>query len=525
MYSMLLVDDETATREGLVRLPLWRRLGISRILQAQDGMDALKVLEHEQPDILLTDVKMPRMEGTELAKRARAMYGDIKIVFISGYDDIGYVKSALAVAAYDYIFKPVALAELESCFERVVNSLNTERNDRRELDRLIERGRAGERILRDHLLGIMLTSPPLESDALDEALLLLNVPEQGRHMTVLAIHAVGPGGQVAVIDTLTPDGLQSYAYVIDHRKGLYALVLETRQAFSSSHLTNIAKEVLENLRMRAMPAYAAIGIDTQGTGQIELLGAHFRMAQEALSHCIYQPAFSIQAYHIFPVPEKTQTRPQPLEERELLDSQDAPLENWLAALEAYLVLSQRTDIAFYVRQFSRWVDYIDTILARHFRLDPEMDELSPIKALDAIMEAPCVPQMMAQLKTYCYDVRNILLHENDATMRQSIQRAVRYIHAHFSEPLTIQELAAHAYISPAYLSMLFRRELDLTVNAYITKVRMERAKVLLLDPAMKQYDISIAIGYANPGYFIRQFKKYAGVTPAEFRNRNLVDEP
>lgn len=521
MYSMLLVDDESATREGLLRLPLWHRLGIRPVLQAADGVEALEVLAQERPDILLTDVKMPRMGGAELARRARALYPEIKIVFISGYDDIGYVKSALAVAAYDYIFKPVDIAELEACFNRVIESLGAERADRQALDSLLARSRAGERVIRDHLLGIVLTNPQVGEAALGETLAALDIATEGRHMTALAIRALGDGG-LAVVDILPPPDMQSYAYVMDHLKGQYALLLETRGPISEERLMEIARKVMESLRAQGL-AYAAVGLEAEGTARVAALGERYRMAQEALAHCIYQPPFSVQAYGALIPPGPPEKRPAPLEEGALLARDAQPLEAWLSSLMRWLEGARRPDMTFYMRQFSRWVDGVAEILSRHFRFDPEPEDLSSVKVLDTIAEAPCLEEMMARLRAYCHDARNILLYENDATIRQSVHQAVQYIHENYSQPLTIAQLATQAYLSPAYLSMLFRKELGMTVNGYITRVRMEKAKEMLRNPAMKQYDISVAIGYANPSYFVVQFKKYAGVTPSEYRNHHLVD--
>lgn len=520
MYSMLLVDDEAATRAGLVRLPLWRRLGIQRILEASDGEEALALMARERPDILLTDVKMPRMEGTVLARHARALYDDLKIVFFSGYDDIGYVKSALTVAAYDYIFKPVDMAELEACFDRVVTQLNAERASRSEIERLVARSRSGEQIIREHMLHMLITSPQVDEATLVGALDTLGISPVGRHITVVAFEVLGGDEKLAVVDLLPPAGMVSHAYVIDHAKGLFALLLEHDKTVPTSWLVQVVREVLNRLQREGC-AHAAAGLAEEGTDRLADIGHQYEQARQALAHCLYQPPFSVQAYGRIQAPGAARIVPS-IEKDVFFAEDDAPLETALAALREALASARRPDLAFYQRTFSRVVDAVDAVLFSHFRATDEAETFAGATVVEAIAAEPCLEAMMARLGAYCHDVRTMLRYENDVAMRQSIHRVVRYIQKNLAQPLTIAQLAGVAFLSPTYLCALFRQEMGETVNGFITKVRMERAKTLLCNPSMKQYDIAIAVGYANPSYFIRQFKKNEGITPAEYRNQHMV---
>lgn len=521
MYSLLIVDDEAATREGLIRLPLWRALGIQRILQAADGQEALEILERERPDILLTDVKMPYMEGTDLARRARARFEDLKIVFISGYDDVGYVKSALAVSAYDYIFKPVDELELERCFDRIVSQLSAERSSRTELTRLVARSRAGEWVVRDHLLHLMLACPPVDHEALTAALSTLGIAPVGKQLTVLALRVLGCGREQDVLGLLKPEGITSYPYVLDHTKGLYALLLETERPIPFAQLERIARGVLWRLRADGI-SYAAAGLEAGGSNRIDWLGALYRKAEEALAHCVYQPAFTVQAFHEI-LPAEKAARPA-LAEATLLEPTGASLDAYLKALADYFAKSRRSDEAFYLQAFGQAVEGVHALLAQHFRFTAEEDGLAPAKVLNDLLSAPCLPLRMDRLAAYCREAGSLLRSENDVGVRQSIHRIVLYVQEHYGQPLTTADLAGQAYLTPTYLSMLFHRETGMTLNAYVTKVRMERAKVLLKDPALKQYDIGVTVGYSNPSYFVRKFKQYEGVTPSEYRNRYLGEE-
>ena len=114
--------------------------------------------------------------------------------------------------------------------------------------------------------------------------------------------------------------------------------------------------------------------------------------------------------------------------------------------------------------------------------------------------------------------------KNDSATIGMIQQVQKTIRERYSENLTINELAAQVYLTPTYLCLLFRQVTGTTINRYLTNVRMEKAKELLMDLSNKLYDVSYAVGYMNPSYFSRQFKKYVGCLPSEYRNRRMSRE-
>ncbi|MBW7461521.1 response regulator, partial [Paenibacillus sepulcri] len=126
MYKLLIVDDEPTVRSGLQTYFNWSSFGIEVMGEADDGDVALEMIGMEQPDLILTDVRMPNMDGITLSRQISAHYPQCKIIFVSGHDDADYLKSALKVSAVDYIFKPVNLQELSAVMKRVVADLDAE---------------------------------------------------------------------------------------------------------------------------------------------------------------------------------------------------------------------------------------------------------------------------------------------------------------------------------------------------------------------------------------------------------------
>ena len=120
MYTLLIVDDEWQTRKGLRELVCWQELGIEVVGDVGDGREALPLVQELKPDILLTDVRMPHMDGMELSRQVRGMLPQIAIVFISVYSDADYLRNALRLDAVDYLYKPIHMEELKRTMSSLV---------------------------------------------------------------------------------------------------------------------------------------------------------------------------------------------------------------------------------------------------------------------------------------------------------------------------------------------------------------------------------------------------------------------
>lgn len=130
MYSILIVEDEPIIRRGIASLIDFESLGISTVQEVENGEQALEKIREEAPDILLTDINMPKMDGITLAQLARTEYPQMRIIFLTGYDYVDYLLSAVKIGVEDYILKPVTKSEIEALLVKVVAKLNEEKRQR-----------------------------------------------------------------------------------------------------------------------------------------------------------------------------------------------------------------------------------------------------------------------------------------------------------------------------------------------------------------------------------------------------------
>lgn len=127
MYKLLIVDDEPLIRKGISKLIDYEELAVGNVFEAADGISALKVVEHDKPDIILTDINMPKMDGLEFAKKAKDIHPMAKIAVITGYDYFDYAVTALKTGVDDYVLKPVSKEDITNIIKKLVNKLDKER--------------------------------------------------------------------------------------------------------------------------------------------------------------------------------------------------------------------------------------------------------------------------------------------------------------------------------------------------------------------------------------------------------------
>ena len=130
MYKLLLVDDETATRKGILNNINWQEIGIKEVRDAKNGVLALEIAKNFVPDILLTDIKMPKMNGIDLSHRVREINPDCSILIMSGYSEIDYLKSAIRLSALNFVDKPIDIKRLTEWIKKSVEVQNRIRKNK-----------------------------------------------------------------------------------------------------------------------------------------------------------------------------------------------------------------------------------------------------------------------------------------------------------------------------------------------------------------------------------------------------------
>lgn len=492
MYC-LIVEDEKETREGLCHLTPWSQIGVERVLAVPDGEQALREIHRERPDLVLSDVRMPHMNGVELIRRLREEGCFVPFIFLSGFSDKEYLKAAIRYQASDYVEKPINMQELMEALVRAARRLGGAPQTLPRMDELLTPGVDGVALLarltgcghalaRAARLRVALLIPPALGCALPSEQVAYLLGEWGWPF----LHEMNEEGGAALIAGESGGRDPDFAALltsINRVGGGYSLAVSgpcALGALSGGYARSraLAERVFSGGegRLYAEAPEAALARDRQF-----LLDTR----QEILD-CVEGHAPMNALGHLSALEHAWATS------------------GCLSASEALTLLAQ-------VR-----CALLDALGAG--AAPAERDEELTLR-WDEVARADALREMMRSFG----DWLTLLIRRYFIMGRYTpaVATALLYICEHFAENITIEQLARACYVSPSYMSYLFKRNLDVTFKKYLMNLRMDQAKSLLRDPQRRLSDVSALVGIADASYFSKLFRKEAGMSPSAYRERIL----
>lgn len=498
MIRVAVVDDEEKIRLGLAKLIEKTGSGCRVTGVFANAPELLKRLDDLEADLVITDIKMPQLDGLQLLERIRRRRPDIQLAILSGFGDFGFARQAIRGGAIDYLLKPVDVRELKQLLEKAARQAAEQRQRR-----------SGE--LGDYL-GFLLGGEPPRGAGHYGA----DLPERlerhplFRHLyAVLLVHA-GQEMSEAVAETLT-SGEGREREVAWLSGGKAAVVLAIRDG---DHAQTVREEGMKLLNR--MPAGSRIRIGASGVFQgSQRLKTACEQASLALLQAWYAEGKRLMAEYIH----------QPAQEHGGAGSLFQLLDRDFRAAVEVLDVEQAMDALL------AWTE-------EAARLKPDWPALAAgCTAATAIIRSqfpgagePSLsgswePGRFADWETF----RQHFLRRSESDLealreaRQGsrvVETVKAYIRQRYAEEMELGRLAELVFLTPSYLSKLFRTETGETITDYLISVRIEKAKELLRDGSgWKTYEIGEKVGYADPAYFNKVFKKMTGLTPKEYRKR------
>ncbi len=527
-YRVLLVDDEEEIREGIRWKIDWAGLGFSLAGTAGNGVDALELCEQLRPDVVLTDIKMPYMDGLELCRRVKPLLPAAKLVVFSGFDEFEYARQAIGMNVFEYILKPINAPELSGVLVRLREQMDQERLERRDIEALRRRYDESLPILRELFYTRLLDGRIPADQVFDRA---------ARYEIELA-----GGWWAAALVLADVSGRSSDT-------GRDELVLLSIQSFFQRRFSlggKAPRTVLYN-------DMVALLVQLDGEGQIydltEELGRLCRLAAPLLGITLFagvgRPCPGPEQLH-----ESVEGAATAADYRVLMGAEQVlyigDLEPRRAAvltldeadqraLGAAVKLGSREEVATLVRRQVERVREAQLPLPQCHMFFLEM--LTALTRLartgEADMEAVFGPNFtgmvsitdfrsLEELEGWLLD-RALRLWEQLSRQRsdsawKTVEQAKGFVAEHYADSdLNVEMLCGHLHLSPAYFSTLFKRETQKSFTAYVTDLRMEHAARLLRETDEKTYRVAELTGYADPNYFSFVFKRHFGLPPSKFR--------
>lgn len=521
-YKVFFVEDEIITREGIRDNVNWQASGFEFCGEAGDGEMALPLLRAAQPDVLITDIKMPFMDGLELSKIVREHMPWVKIIILSGHDEFEYAQKAISLGVTDYLLKPVTVQKLETVLQNLAVQLDQEKKEQENLKKLQEQMEDNRALLRERLLFKLVVGAVSPAEAV----------ENGR---MLGIDLIARHYLVVILKLELGDRSEQY----DHEE--YQQVQRTLTEIAEKNpdifvlkrdwgdiiliLKGNTREYLEEERDQLLEEISQAIASTRYQLTVGVGGSRERIAD--ISQSFMDALVHIQN----PVHISGPGLSRSVEHAELLRLDQKAVENYLrcgkkddfdAFFNAYLRPLSETALKSTLIKNYIFVDVVLATAKLVNDLGGEIDRIIPeLSSIETILSAV---KSVEQLREQVYKIITIGLTCRDnrpnCQHTQLLRQAKEYIERCYADPnLSLIDVAARVNLSASHFSAVFSQETNQTFKEYLTEIRITRAKELLRMTALRSADIAYQVGYNDPHYFSSVFKKNTGLSPIEFRSR------
>lgn len=520
--KLLIVDDEKLTREGLMNSIDWKSLGIDAIAQADDGLHGYEAALTFKPDIILSDVRMPRMSGIEMAEKLQLVNPALSVIFMSGYSDKEYLKAAIKLKAVSYVEKPINLEELSETVLEAKASVEAVRKAASSKALSLARSRAS--------LASKLAYAPKggDSSALFSTDPEFDFPKEDTvsFFTVLIQFHHNTYGQDALMTVMEPAVAQvledlRLKEIHSTRQGLlYFYHIWGDSDYTINQKKTLGRMLVQALTSLALRFHIVLGKNVKGflhiydsynSAVIELQNSFFHPDN---TYRIYEHRDTYDTFLDLSTLGADSRLSEALLRKDKNQAQNLLDELFQAMMPPVNVLPNQVKDLYY-KLFTTIRDTYVMLNLQNFS-DKEPGE----SLWGYISECESIYELQDLLKQQTDEFFSRI--QNRSENHSTVYLIKEFIANNYqNETLSIKDISEHVFLSSSYICTLFKNETGQTLNQYLTDFRIDKAKKLLTDPRYKITDISARVGYSDGNYFGKTFKKLVGMSPSEYREQEL----
>ncbi len=527
-YKVFLVEDEIVAREGIRDKVNWGAAGFEFVGEAPDGEVALPLIENVQPDLLITDIKMPFMDGLQLSKIVRERMPWVKIVILSGHDEFNYAQSAVKLGVSEYLLKPITAVEIHHVLQRIAAQLDEEQAEREKLKQLQSQLQDNVTWQRERLLFQLVVGGVSSCEAIEQC-------------QQLGLNIIAPYYLVALLKVKVDTAVPHLEYR-DYQH-IRALVASLTYAHSGTFLTQKSAEELlliltgddpEQLRhdgaflaqliaqdvAEVLPCTVVAGMGSPQQRLTEI--------SQSFAEALAQVSGGDSGKNGSNGESEAASGRAPIEKLKLDQTavehflKCGLMSEWDAFFAAHLrplcqaaVQSDLVKHYLFVDVVVTAVQFIRDLGGETVDVIPEAQDIE--RLLAALHTAEQMRAALSQLFAQAIAYR---ASQSSGERTRIVHQVKAFLDAHYANPdLLLNEVAARVNLSPSHFSVVFSQEMGESFKDYLTRIRMERAKELLRTTNLKCAEIAYQSGYNDPHYFSHVFHKRIGLPPQQFRQQ------
>ena len=531
MLNILVVDDEKYIRKGISATIKEAGAQFDICGEAGNGQEALSLIEKHMPDVVITDIKMPKMDGIELVGRINTDYPKIRKIILSGFDEFEYVRKSMINGAVDYLLKPVDEEQVKNILLAIEEDIKAEK--KKDTDGIEEKNKINESlsILKDKFLVDLVAGKVKISDEETKVKLeQFNLPqEEGRYCIVIVSMDnydylsrqmpdetdIKLSGIKEALKKLDDEGTTVSSFTYDNNiivLGALGKSGDTPEQAAEDIFAMLPEDIRAAFSLGAGECVSKITeIDTSYKSALKNLELRFYKFER----------------NIFAEPKKANNF------------------TFITFQDIYNTITEKIKDHFYAGKKELLINSLDALALRfsekmisphevtdiltkvYLKIESESTVFKQICSeiyglkfsyTDTLKTFDCLQQMIEFTAQYYSDIADKMKECSSIKSKEIVERVKRYILNNYKKDLSLKEVAEIVYLNPNYLSEIFKCRTGENFIEYITRIRIDHAKKLLRDLGYKTYQVGQMVGYEDPSYFSKVFKKTVGVSPSRYRD-------
>lgn len=527
MIKLMVVEDERILREGICKVGDWESYDVEICGVAANGKEALQKIEGQKPDIILTDVVMPIMDGIELAKAVYEQYPEIRVIFLSGHEEFEYVKKAMEYRASDYLLKPAKIEEIVRVVSEIRDEIEREKKRKQEEERIRKKLEKSIPVLQEHYMNQVLNGLESEEEKIRKQWEFLNIDLNSKNLAVMICES----------DTVLEEKISSRIFLMQLNEICQTVISQEYRCVVFTDLKDRVvivlnypdamhvKEILLYLQGKAlriqteMEEYwgrsVSFGIG-RVVGNVRYLSKAYKEAEYALSYRFFMGNKSIIYIGDIEKEEYKDLFLMEQKEKELLACvKSGDIAGTGRQIEAYFKLLGESAVCGQSFIYEEITGFI-SILLRELREKVLEGEENFLQELEELLEdlrrknnSKTLAELQKQVGEVFENIAEKINHNRVLRNEGIIEKAQKYVQQNLSGDVSLITVAEKVYVSPNYLSCLFKESGE-NFKDYVIRVKMQNAKEMIESGKYTLSQIALVLGYKDGRYLSQVYKKYYG---------------
>lgn len=532
--TMLIVDDEASIRNGLCNAITWDEFNISILSTAGDGVEALELIKAHKPNIVLTDIRMPRCDGLDLINIVNELKLDTKFIIISGYDDFKYAQKAMRYGVKSYLLKPIKKAELIKEVQTLYDEIIFEQQRNNTTIKNVHNLFIGNHALKEKFLSGLLQNEYKQENEILQEISNYNLSLQNKSLQVIVFTYELPDsmnrsdfskkdnslfkfGMKNIIEEIV--GTTS-SVTFEYDNNYIVCIINTPLILNNRIISTVdlCSQCIDSIKLYSdTVVYAGIGdiVDS-----LAYISESYRIALESLSYRLYETSQRIFDSSVICDTAIPNISANDMDNSDLIDAiyrgniedmmtfitnffqsifyVDVPPPSFIRGMCIYLVIDVQKGLSVYLEEGN------DLFNAKPYSVINNLSSFKQIKEW-----------IITLFTDYIYYIKNTCKYKKDPI----VEKAKAYINENIYKKLKAEEVAAHVNLSENYFTVYFKEKTHENFSNYLLNLKIKHAKNLLITSNKPISEISFLLGYDDYRSFNRVFKKSTGQTPSEFRQQ------